>query len=174
MHIIHGISVSSKGQGSPNIPQPAALPGYRDALFGTLAWKDGARDSEGQQLPRLSTIGDSRSGQPLGSSRDFQTTSQNGNLRGIGQNKNQGRGFTPLLASESMSDTSKSGPSTGTNQSLYYGPRTPMEISRERSLPIPQTYLAKSYENQLPPLRSSMSPQASINVPYNSPPSMSH
>jgi hypothetical protein len=180
VHINHGTSASSKGQGSPNIPQPVLLPGYRDALFGTmqqtLAWRDSARDSEGgpaQQLPRLSSMGDSRSGQLL-DSRDFQAASQNGNFRGIGQNKIQCRGFTPPLLSESMSDTTKSGSSTGTNQSPYYGPRTPMEVTLERSLPIPQTYSAKSYENQLPPLRPSMSPRASINTPYNSSPSISH
>jgi hypothetical protein len=181
VHAIHGTPSSSKSQGSPNIPQSAALPGYRDALFGTmqqtLAWRDNTRNSDVapvQQLPRLTGMGD-RSGQLVESSREFQATSQNGNFRRMGQGQNQSQGFTspPLLASDSTSSTTKSGSSTGTNQSPYYGPRTPMDVSLERSLPIPQTYSVKGYENQLPPLRSSMSPRASINVPYNSPHSKS-
>lgn len=177
LHLGHGASVGGKGQGSPNVPQPGMTSRSRDAPFGTtqqsVAWKDRMRDPDAPQLPRLSSLGDSTPSQ-LESPEDVQAASQNGNFRRIGSIQIQNQRFTPppLLISESTPGATKPGSSACAKPSPYSGPRIPKDVTLERSLPIPQVYPAKGFENQLPPLRSSMSPQSSINIHYNSPPNI--
>jgi hypothetical protein len=177
LHLGHGASVGGTGQGSPpNVPQPGMTSRSRDAPFGTtqqsVAWKDRMRDPDAPQLPRLSSLDDSTPSQ-LESPDDVQAASQNGTFRRIGPIQNQNQRFTPppLLISESAPGATKPGSSTCAKPPPYAGPRIPKDVTLERSLPIPQAYPAKGFENQLPPLRSSMSPQSSINIHYNSPPS---
>jgi len=167
------VTRSQNVQGSPSATSPPVLPGYRDAIFGTapqtLAWRDSPRGAEPpsamqQQLSRMmNPVHERRSSQPG-------TDSPNpyGSAAMAHRTVGAGGGYTPpLLTSESTGTTRSGGSSAG-----LFAPRTPLEPSLERpQLPIPNIFPNKPlYDNQLPPIRPpSLSPQSSINMPYNSP-----
>jgi hypothetical protein len=165
---------AASSQGSPSTTSPTVLPGYRDSIFSgvnqTLAWRDGHRDDNGipsQQLPRMTNPADARrssyTGPPVPDPLNLTGSLQHAHRTG------QGSGHPPpLLSSESTAGRS-SGSSGSTSSSMFYNtPRTPMEPSLDRALPIPALYSQKSsgsFDNahQLPPLRPpSLSPQTSM------------
>lgn len=168
--ISHGRS-NDFNQQSATASQGALLPGYRDIVIGsnqqqTLAWRDHTRDTmtQAQALPSRRPSGPTHSQSPI------ESTSYSGIP--IAQNPHRrGPGFTPpLLTSESTGTSTGSGVSQG-----YYGPRTPLEPSldrsTDRSLPM-SLYVGKpagsqeSFAAVRPP---SLSPQNSHNTAYNSP-----
>ncbi len=129
----------------------------------TLAWRDSPR---GTEVPSAMQQQLSRMMNPVNERRSSQVGPDSPNPFGSGsmahRNVGGGGGYTPpLLTSES----------TNTSVGLY-GPRTPLEPSLERpQLPVPNIFPNKSlYDNQLPPIRPpSLSPQSTLNIPYNSP-----
>jgi len=170
-----GMMSKSKGHGSPIGPS-GSLPGYRDTVIGpnsqTVAWRDQTRPTEilihayNRRVERNSSQSSILNGpdSPITFGQSFHS-----HQRSIGR-------FTPpLLTSESTTSTVQSSTSSGSGDSSYYGPRTPLDPSRDKpSLPIPPIYsgqkLAGSFDTQLPPIRHpSLSPQSSMNVSYNSP-----
>jgi len=164
------VTGSLKRPGSPSLTSPAILPGYREAIYGgsqhSLPWREGQRDDhtpralqqQPQQLPRISSVTDRRLSLPNNDPL---------NLTGSPQHAHRATHPPPthpppLLTSES---TNRSTASSSTSSSTYFTPRTPMEPSMDRPLPIPPMYPQKQYENQLPPLRPpSLSPQTSIHT----------
>lgn len=165
---------AANSQSSPSTTSPTVLPGYRDSIFSgvnqTLAWRDGHRDDNGisgQQLPRITNPADARrssyTGPPVADPLNLTGSLQHAHRTG------QGSGHPPpLLSSESTAGRS-SGSSGSAGSSVFYNtPRTPMEPSLDRALPIPTLYPQKStgsFDNphQLPPLRPpSLSPQTSM------------
>lgn len=164
-----------KGHGSPIGPS-GSLPGYRDTVIGpnpqTVAWRDQTRPTEipihaynrrVERNPSQSSILNGPDS-PITFGQPFHS-----HHRTIG-------GFTPpLLTSESTTSTLQSSTSSGSGDSSYYSPRTPLDPSRDKpSLPIPPIYpgqkLAGCFDTQLPLIRHpSLSPQSSMNVSYNSP-----
>lgn len=165
-----------KPQNSPGATSPTVLPGYRDSIYGgnpqLLAWREGHRGDDqanSQQLPRLSSVTDSRpkfSGPPPADPRNLTGSQQHDHRMNRGQNHPP----PPLLTSESTNMSSTSSASTG---SSFFTPRTPLEPPLDRALPMPPLYGQKSngsYENQLPPLRPpSLSPQSTLLVTQQSP-----
>jgi hypothetical protein len=161
---------TSKPQNSPVVTSPTILPGYRDSIFGgsqqLVAWREGQRDDTPthNQLPRISSVTDSRSSLPSNAAQDSR------NLTGSQQHAHrtlQGQNHPPpLLTSES---TNRSTSSASTASSAFFTPRTPLEPPLDRALPIPALYPQKSYENQLPPLRPSLSPQTTVVTTQQSP-----
>jgi hypothetical protein len=163
----------AKGQGSPTVTSPAVLPGYRDSILNgvhnqTVAWRDGPREDKGvavQPLPRMATSPDARrssyTGPPPADPLNLTGSLQHAHR--TGQRYSQP---PPLPSSESIAGRS-SGSSVSTNSSIFYSPRTPIEPSFDRALPMPTLYSQKSnggFDNphQLPPLRPpSLSPQTS-------------
>lgn len=168
LSVAHGVANS---QNSPSTTSPTVLPSYRDSIFSgahqTLEWREGLRDDSsipGQQLPRVSNPSDRRSSYTGPPAPDHL------NLTGSLQHAHrtcQVQGPPPLLSSESTAERS-SGSSGSTSSGAFYTPRTPMEPSLDRALPIPTLYPQKStggFDNphQLPPLRPpSLSPQTSM------------
>lgn len=161
----------ANNQGSPNTTSPTVLPGYRDSIYSgahqTLTWRDGHRDDNsipGQQLPRMTNPAAARrssyTGPPVADPLNLTGSLQHAHRTGQGHPP-------PLLSSESTAGRS-SGSSGSPGSSVFYTPRTPMEPSLDRALPIPTLYPQKStgsFDNphQLPPLRpTSLSPQASM------------
>lgn len=159
---------------SPSTPSNNILPGYRDAIFRTnqqtLAWRDNTRDAEvppGQQLPRIINIGDRRSGQLGSGSVNFDSQAHNMPTAQSSIRTSTKFSPPPLLTSESTAGT------TSSTSSILY-PRTPLEPSLDRSLPMPgQMYPTKPpplYESQqLPPLRASSSTSPKTLSAYKSP-----
>lgn len=176
-NVTHGRATGEREAGSPTTSQSTFLPGYRDALFGnssyqqTLAWRDNTHVSNVSSVAHLGRItnnAERRSGHtqlptsPVDPVTSFGMQSQAGHRTG------QGFSPPPLLTSESTAGTTIS--SLSNTSSSQFMPRTPLEPSLDRPLAIPPLYPSKPYENQLPPLRSiSLSPQTSMNMPYNSP-----
>jgi hypothetical protein len=154
-----------KRQDSPNTTSPTVLPGYRDSIYGapqqTLPWRDNQHDDglgSLQQLGRIATVGDCRSSY-TGSSEKLNLTGSTQHAHRTGQSHPP-----PLLTSESTNRSSAS--SGSTISSAYFSPRTPMEPSLERALPMPSLYSQKSngsFDHQLPPLRPpSLSPRSTM------------
>jgi hypothetical protein len=176
-------SSQRKGQESPGIVPPSNLPGYHDAIYGamqqqqqqqhTLAWRDSKRgaDAPPPQFPRLNSVGDRR----LSQSSILNGPELVTFAAGVQNHHRSSGGYTPpLLTSESTSSTTKSGASTNSSgNSMYYGPRTPLDTPRDRSLPNLSLFPSKppgSFDTQLPPIRPpSLSPQSSMSMSYNSP-----
>lgn len=164
---------ASSSQGSPNIPSPNVLPGYRESIYGgsqhSLPWREMQReDSSGlQKLPRLVSTLDRRPSPPSTSGIDGP------NIPGPLQHPSRARQINshppPLLTHES---TNRSTASSVSTSSSYFTPKTPMEPPLER-LPIPSLYPQKStgsYEPHLPPLIApSLSPQNTIQISQLSP-----
>jgi hypothetical protein len=188
------VSNASKDHGSPTSSSSTVLPGYRDSIFGgnaQVAWREEPRDtnfggntqlfffkeslreevpSPSQQFPRTTAAEDKRSSytkSPLVDSLNLTGSSQHAHRTG------QGR--PPTLTSEST--TRSSGSSASTSSTAFYTPRTPMEPSFDRALPLPSLYPQKSssnFENQLPSLRPpSLSPQSTAPGFQQSPNGMS-
>ena len=180
--------IPGKDQGSPT--SSTVLPGYRDSIFGGnahVAWREELRDptqgsnnqfiplTEGlrdeipsplQQVSRAANSSDRRSSyakNSLGNSLNLTGSQQHAHRTGQGQ--------PPPLISESTSRSS--GSSVSTNSTAFFTPRTPLEPSYDRALPLPSLYPQKStshFENQLPPLRrSSLSPQSTVPGSQQSP-----
>ena len=157
-------------QDSTSTKQVNMFAGYRESTYGTtyqqpLAWSDNTQDaSAAAQFARVTATEERRSGhfatspiEPLG---QFNVLSQPG--------RRTGPSFSPppLLNNESTAGTTIS--SASNSSSLQYMPRTPLEPPLDRPLAIASFYPSKQYENQLPPLRAlSLSPQTSINAPFN-------
>ena len=157
---------------TPSVTCPTVLPGYRDSILNgphqTFVWREGHRDGNsipGQHLPRMTTSPNARrssyTGPPIGDVHNPPGPIQH-HLR------TQGHGEPPALISpESVAGTS-SGSSRSTNSSIFYSPRTPLELSLDRALSIPTSYPQKSTssfdsQNQLPPIRPpSLSPRTSM------------
>ena len=162
-----------KDQDPSHGKQPNVLPGYRESIYGnihqqTLAWRDNTRPdaSAAAQFPRVTAMEERRPG--YFATSPVEPLSQL-NVRSQVDHRTSQSFSPPLLNSESTSGTTIS--SGSNSSSLQYMPRTPLEPSVDRPLAIPPPYPSKSYENQLPPFRAlSLSPQTSINLPYNSPP----
>lgn len=171
----------ASNHGSPSVHSAPSLSGYGDTILGTTAhsasWREQPRPLE-MPLPIHGYRPAERNAtQPMilntpDSQMQFGHSFQS-QQRSIG-------GFTPpSLVSESTVSTLKSVGSAGSGDSRqtsspYYTPRTPLDSSRDRpSLPIPSIYAGQkppaTFETKLPPIRHpSLSPQSSINVPYNS------
>jgi hypothetical protein len=174
----HGYS----GQESPGNISNSVLPGYRAMVIGstqqqqTLAWRDHTREAEAstpmqyQRFPHSDDRGSGLAGSSQHAALDSPTklglhaTQNHHRTSGIGQ-------APPLLASETTTGTTSS--SISTTSSQYPLPRTPMESSYDRSLPLPSLFAGKpavTFDGQLAPIRpSSHSPQTSMNTSYNSP-----
>jgi hypothetical protein len=166
-----------KGHGSPVMASPTLLPGFRESIFGgnhqSLPWRDGPRDDGAaslQQFSRVASVDDRQS------SHSGAANAESRNLTGSVQHSHRtGHSHPPpLLTSESTNRSTASSSSTGS--SAFFTPRTPMEPSLDRAMPLPSLYSQKSngtYENQLPPLRPpSLSPQTTILGSQQSPTGM--
>jgi len=155
--------VRGTSQGSPKLMSPTALPGFRDSLIKptqhTLAWREGQREDNTlplQKVPRFAESGERRTSY---SGPDYRNTT--GSVQHLHRT---GKSHTPpSLTSESTTLSSDS--SISNSSSMYFTPRTPMEPSLERSLPLPNLFSQKSpgnFDPQLPPFRvPSLSPQIS-------------
>ena len=159
--------------GSPSTTSPTVLPGYRDPILNgthqTLAWGDGQRDDNSipvQQLPGMITPATARrssyAGPPVADSLNLTSSLQHAPRTG------QNYPHPPARPSSESTAGRSSGSSASTNSSIFYSPRTPLEPSLDRTLPIPQLYPQKSTgsfdnQHQLPPLRPpSLSPQSTL------------
>jgi hypothetical protein len=162
-----------KRQDSPTTTSPTVLPGYRDSIYGTpqhaLAWRDNQRDDKLgslQQFSRMATVDDRQSDYAGSSSVKLNLTGSMQHAHRTGQTHPP-----PLLTSESTNRSSAS--SNSTASSTFFSPRTPIEPSLERALPIPSLYPQKSnggFEHQLPPLRPpSLSPRSTMTGSQQSP-----
>ncbi|RDW63994.1 hypothetical protein BP5796_10496 [Coleophoma crateriformis] len=160
MNIAH-VPVSSPSL-QPNATSPTVLPGYRDSQYGdaqqALPWREGQRDetaSISRQSPRAMDSADARTS----FAGKHQSRSENLNTTGALQHAHRTGDShpPPSLTSELTSGTTRSSGSSTSTSSSFFNPRTPMEPSGERALPIPSLYPQKSYENQLPPLRATQS-----------------
>lgn len=171
-------------QNSPNPTSPTVLPGYRDSIYGAaqyaLPWREGQRPESVDplhHLPRISDPGDLRPTYAAAPTADTHPLNITGSLQ-HSHRTGQIHQTPPLIPSESTAGTTRSsGSSTSTNSSVFFTPRTPMEVSMDRTLPVPSLYPQKTsgtYENQLPPIRApSLSPQTSLlNNAQQSPHSM--
>ncbi|KAI9053781.1 hypothetical protein LZ554_002730 [Drepanopeziza brunnea f. sp. 'monogermtubi'] len=149
----------SSGVTSPQVTasSPTVLPGFRDSIYPSLPRRDGLRDDNAphyQQLPRFTSVKDRQNSISNGAT----PTPDNLNLSGAQQFAHRtGQNHPPpLLTSESTNRSTASASSGSTVSSVFYSPRTPMEPSLERALPIPSLYPQKSngsFEHQLPPIR---------------------
>jgi hypothetical protein len=166
LSVAHGEAVS------PKTPLPTVLPGYREAIFGThqtLPRREGPAPLDEttapfQQLPRITNVNERRSsygGSAVRGKADapnLTSSQQHAHRTGLGHTP-------PLLTSESTTGSA--------NSSAFFSPRTPLEPTLDRSLPLPSLLSQKSsglYENQLPPLRApSLSPQSSMPSALQSP-----
>ncbi|TAQ84846.1 hypothetical protein B7494_g6832 [Chlorociboria aeruginascens] len=156
--LVHGRAPS---QASPKTASPPVLPGYRDSMFGgavqSVPRREGQREDNmvsHQQLPRISNIDERRSSQSNAHGRD--TLNPTGTLQHSHRTEQVGQTqVPPLLTSES----------SASNSSAFLTPRTPMEPSLDRALPMPSLYpqSSGSFDHHLPPLRPpSLSPQSSV------------
>ncbi|KAL3423849.1 HMG box protein [Phlyctema vagabunda] len=162
--------VHAQVKNSPSSMSPSVLPGYRDAIYGgslpAPSWREQRDDAPAANLPPVSRMSEhadmrtSYAGPPAPDSLNLTGSLQHAHRTGHSQRP-------PLLSSESTSGTTSSSVSTN---SSFFTPRTPLEPSIDRSLPMPQPYQQKPYENHLPPLRPpSLSPQTSMLTSQHSP-----
>jgi len=162
---------SGNGRGSPNSPSDNTLSGYRGSVFvGTsqpLPWRDGNHEERSmplQQRRRVSSIGDRPSGYPgppIGDPLNLSDAVQQARRIGPGP-------YPPPSTTTSISSHSAT-------SSAYLTPRTPIEPPLERAPSISSLFPQKSpgnYENQLPPLRASLSPQTRAEAAQQSPSSI--
>jgi hypothetical protein len=150
--------------GSPS----SALAAYHGSIFSgisqSLPWRESNRQEHNmplQQRRRVASIGDrplAYTGASVGDPLNLTEALQH--ARRLGQ------GPHPPAASAP-------GSSQSTNSSAFLTPRTPLEPTLDRALPIPSIFPQTSpgsYENQLPPLRaSSLSPQSGAHGSLPSP-----
>lgn len=156
-----------QSHGSPSSPS-SILSSYRGAIFGgsaqSLPWRESNREERNmplQQRRRVASIGDRPLGYappPAGDPLNLTEALQNTHRLGQGA-------YPP--------STSASGSSHSTASSSFLTPRTPLEPTLDRALPMPSLFPQTSsgcYDKQLPPLRaSSLSPQSGTHGLQQSP-----
>lgn len=142
---------------SPTTQSPAILPGFRDTLVSSLPVREGPRDTDNGSFQPQSTLTN------IHRSRNRPNDQHSGPFETLTRQ-------TPLLTHDSTVESTSSGASSVGG---LYTPRTPLDLD-QRAPQFPglfQPKMAGFFDNhQLPPLRPpSLSPQSSVNNPYQSP-----
>lgn len=149
---------------SPTPQAQVILPGFRDSLAAALPYRESRRDSESGLFQQSALQQQQHSTVPnIQVSRNRPNEQHGGAFPTLS-------GPAPLLAHDSTVESASSGSSSA---GPAYTPRTPMDIE-QRTPQFPSLFQSKVPgffdSNQLPPLRPpSLSPQSSMNNPYQSP-----